>query len=414
MRYSNTDRSNVYQTTVQMKGAWKVEKLDTLSGEQKIIRSSYKDGWTSLPYRFEGCASLLLRLYPVKPTPSSLIEIPNKVSNIVQSTLPLALERLTLSEPNVLMLDYAQFKLDDDEEWHSATEVLRIDNIIRSRLSIPRKGMAWKQPWAVPKSERKPLGALRLMFKFHSDITLIKPTKLALEDAGTIEITVNGLDIPHKGSYSPLDKTKNFWVDEDIRTVVLPPNIITKGANIIELSFPFGILTNIERIYLLGDFGVDLRGKGGRPILTSLEKSALTWGDITKQLLPFYVGNITYNCSISVPASVSPEELTITNATLRVPDFSSPVLTVHADSGEKLGVIALQPHTLDLGQLPSRKPCISITAFGNRYNCFGHIHLRDGITNQCWPDIWRSRFSFSSFCCRSFCVAKAKEDNADV
>lgn len=389
----NTDRNNAYQTTIQLKGAWKVEKLDTLSGDESILSSSCKDGWTSLPYRFEGCASLLLRLYPTKQISSSPSRISSNDCDIVQSMLPVALESLSLSEPNALMLDYAQFKL-DDEEWSSPTEILRIDNIIRSRLNIPRKGMAWKQPWAVPNSERNPLGDLKLMFKFHSDITLTETTKLALEDAQTIAITVNGLDIPHEGPNSPVDKTKNFWVDENIRTVEIPPSIITKGENTIELSFPFGILTNIERIYVLGDFGVDLHGNGGRPSLTLLKKSILTWGDITNQLLPFYVGNVTYNCSVFIPTSISSQESTIA---LRVPNFSSPVLTVHSDSGQKLGAIALQPHTLDLGQFPAGKSGISITAFGNRYNCFGHIHLRDGITNQCWPDIWRSEFLFHLF-----------------
>jgi hypothetical protein len=54
-----------------------------------------------------------------------------------------------------------------------------------------------------------------------------------------------------------------------------------------------------------------------------------------------------------------------------------------------LGRIAFQPHTLSL---PLDTRSIIITAFGNRYNAFGHIHLQDGSTDQCWPDIWRSRF----------------------
>ncbi|KUJ09551.1 uncharacterized protein LY89DRAFT_627719 [Mollisia scopiformis] len=384
----NTDRNNAHQTTVQLKGTWKVEKLDTLSGNESLVHSSYKGGWTSFPYRFEGCASLLLRLYPSKGDLLALIKFPSDRLDVVRTTVLVSLDSMTLSEPNVLMLDYAQFKLNNDG-WSSPTEVLRIDNILRSRLNIPRKGAAWKQPWAVPASERKPLGSVKLMFKFHSDLTLKETTKLALEDPETMDITVNGLSIPHPGADSPIDKTENYWVDESIRTIDLPPQIITKGENSIELSFPFGILTNIERVYLLGDFGVDLKGPSGRPSLTPLKKSTLSWGDITTQLLPFYVGNVTYNCSINIPTSPTGETAKSTT-TLHVPPFSSPVLTVHTSANQKLGAIALQPHTLDLGHLPSGQSNIQITAFGNRYNCFGHIHLRDGITNQCWPDIWRT------------------------
>ncbi|KAE8447014.1 hypothetical protein EG329_011148 [Mollisiaceae sp. DMI_Dod_QoI] len=386
----NTDRNNAYQTTIHLKGIWKVEKLDTLSGDESILPSSHNGGWTTSPYRFEGCASLLLRLYPTKHTVPPHITISITDLETIRTIVPMNLESIALTEPNVLMLDYAQYKLNQDE-WSSPTELLRIDNILRSRLNIPRKGMAWKQPWAVPKSERKPLGFVKLRFKFHSDITLTEGTKLALEDPETTSITANGLFIPHEGANTPRNNTENYWVDESIRTLDLPPKIITKGENTIELSFPFGILTNIERIYLLGDFGVDLNGEGGRPNLTSLNLSRLSWGDITKQLLPFYVGNIIYQCSFTNPTSDNSAQAPLAStATLHVPNFSSPVLTVHSTSSKKLGTIALQPHTLSLDQLAPGKSKISITAFGNRYNSFGHIHLRDGITNQCWPDIWRT------------------------
>jgi hypothetical protein len=181
-------------------------------------------------------------------------------------------------------------------------------------------------------------------------------------------------------------------VDEAIKTVPIPANIIKKGTNTIILSFPFGILSNIERIYFLGSFSVSLKPQ---PSILPLDLKTLTWGDITTQGLPFYVGNVIYHCNFSSPSTVSFSALTSIATTLSVPSFSSPVLSIHDTStSEKLGRIAFQPHTLSL---PADTQSISITAFGNRYNAFGHIHLQDGITDQCWPDIWRSRFSFLSF-----------------
>jgi hypothetical protein len=41
-----------------------------------------------------------------------------------------------MAEPNVLLLNYAEYKLETDESWNSMEEVLRIDNIVRSRLEI--------------------------------------------------------------------------------------------------------------------------------------------------------------------------------------------------------------------------------------------------------------------------------------
>lgn len=390
----NTDRNNAYRTNINLKGIWKVEKLDTLSGEDSILPSSYNNGWTSSPYRFEGCGSLLLRLYPSKHVITSPLTLSSTEPDTIQTMAPISLNRIIFREPNVLILDYAQFKLDKDD-WSSPTEVLRIDNILRSRINIPRKGMAWKQPWVVPASDRKPLGAVKLWFVFYSDVTIEEEGQhdslwLALEDPETMNIAVNGDSISH--DYIACfckDKTNSYWVDESIRKVALPPGLIKKGENTIELSFPFGILTNIERIYLLGRFGVNLSGPNGRPSITSLMEPNITWGDITNQLLPFYVGNVTYEIEFAIP-DASSQESKKSNVTLRVPNFSSPVLTVHDKNSKKLGTVALQPHSLELGLFAPGKHAIQITAFGNRYNSFGHIHLRDGITNQCWPDIWRT------------------------
>lgn len=342
---------------------------------------------------------MLLRLYPTRHVFDTPLTLPSTKPDAIQTTAPVSIKNFTFREANVLMLDYAQFKL-NKEDWSSPTEVLRIDNILRSRLNIPRKGMAWKQPWAVPTSDRKPLGAVKLRFTFHSDITMEEDDEgygnfsLALEEPETMNITINGDPYPQDlVTLFCEDKTKAYWVDESIRRLPLPNNSITRGENTIELSFPFGILTNIERIYLLGHFGVNLSGPNERPRVTPLVGSNLTWGDMTNQLLPFYAGNLTYKVSFTVPDVSSSQESKKSNVTLRVPNFSSPVLTVHDEKSKKLGTIALQPRSLELGQYAPGKHTIQITAFGNRYNSFGHIHLRDGITNQCWPDIWRSECS---------------------
>jgi hypothetical protein len=374
----NTDRGSAVTTTVQVKGNWQVKILDTLTGEERLIRSSTKEGWTTFPYKFEGCASLLLRLWP--STDGAVIDETGIPAKPHHTTTNIQLESVELSEPNVLMLDYANYKL-DDEPWSKPTEILRIDNLIRDKLHIPPKGSAWKQPWAVPDSERAPRAYVTLRFSFTSTFPITSPTQLALEDASNIAITLNSTSLSTK------EGSENWWVDEAITTVLIPPHTIKKGTNILTLAFSFGILTNIERVYLLGDFTVSLHPG---PHIKPLDRNSLTWGDITTQGLPFYAGNVVYHCNFSVSSTTSKQ-----TTTLSVPKFSSPVLAIHdTKTTKKLGRIAFQPHTLSLGSLKEGEHKISITAFGNRYNAFGHLHLRDGITNQCWPDIWRSTYCF--------------------
>lgn len=374
----NRDRNNAVQTVVQIKGAWDVENMDTFTGEEKPISTKSEAGWTSFIYRFEGCASLLLRLSPRKDHITQQISAMNLRSpDPIKTCSPLQLDSVTLSEPNALMLDYASFKL-SDTDWSEPAEVLRIDNIIRDRLQMPRKGMAWTQPWAIEPSQREPKTQVTMRFTFESAINVNFETHLALEDAADRKIILNDILIP-----SSKDHINGWWVDEAIKTVLIPADVIKKGANTLTLAFPFGILTNIERIYIIGSFGVSLSGHA--TCIQPLDLSSLTWGNIATQLLPFYVGNVTYSCTL-------PELTTASNShsklTLSVPQYSSPVLTVTDLSSEKkLGRIALQPHMLSI---PSSTKKIKITAFGNRYNAFGHIHLPDWV-GGCYPDMFRSK-----------------------
>jgi hypothetical protein len=59
-------------------------------------------------------------------------------------------------------------------------------------------------------------------------------------------------------------------------------------------------------------------------------------------------------------------------------------------TNKKLGRIAFQPHMLPLGKLKAGSHSIAITAFGNRYNSFGHVHLSEGAASWCGPNMWRT------------------------
>lgn len=375
----NVERTNAVETIVELKGHWDVEKLDTLTGGESAISSSRcKNGWTRFPYKFEGCASLLLRLSPSASSPSihdlGSTVLPATVDTRATS-IPIALHGVTLSEPNVLLLDYAQYKLSTSatpDTWSPPTEVLRIDNDVRSHLGLPLKSSVYRQPWSVPESQRQEQAHLALRFAFNSSFTVTEATQLALEDAEKIKILINN---------QPITKVKGYWVDECISTLAIPPFTIKNGKNIITLDLPFNILTNLERIYILGPFLVDVLGRDAsiHPVTTSLN-----FGSIVEQGLPFYAGNVTYNCSFSTSSPAK-------NVTLHVPDFESPVLAVHSTpTAKKLGRIALQPRTLELGELDAGRHEISITAYGNRNNAFGHIHCSAINPGWCDPNMWRS------------------------
>lgn len=365
----NTDKRRWYPTCVEVLGEWDVTILDALSGNPWEVDRTIENGWTRFNWHFEPSSSVLAMLKPASSTiEKGTSSKPQEVlRNNMKTVDKVALKTIELSEPNVLVLDYAEYQVNDGP-WESREEVLRVENIVRRRLQLPQKLEAFRQPWSIPSSARQRQAFLRLKFEVVSQTDIISP-KLALEDAETTKIKVNGQDVP--------SKIAGWWVDEDIRTVELPS--LKKGTNTIELEYEFHILTNIERVYLLGDFEVEIRGSSCTLLPSSL--SRLDFGDWATQGYPFYAGNITYNCEITPSAAGE--------YFFEVPRFAGPVVTVDLE-GKRKGTIALEPHVVDLGTLENRTYTVSVTCYGNRENSFGTLHLPDGCTKWFAPNAWRS------------------------
>jgi hypothetical protein len=268
--------------------------LDAFTGEEKAITAHLSScgAWTNLYHRFDGCLSLLLRLSP--GSPDSSLPAPLVLAEEYRRYSEVELKSLEMSEPNVPLLDYAEYKLATDESWNNMEEVLRIDNIVRSRLGFPLKLEAYKQPWSIPESDRKTVATLELCFQIFSEIDL-EVAHLAMEDPESATISLNGREI----SAASLD---GWWVDKAIRRFPIQDGI-RKGTNELLIQIPFGLLTNVERVYILGSFGVR---SSGRHVVLVPEPATIRFGDWTRQELSFYAGNATYNCAITIPSSSQP------------------------------------------------------------------------------------------------------------
>lgn len=359
--FCNTDREQGRERTrISIKGEWKVTVLETLTGETMQLTSQLQDGSTVIDWSFPPHGSLLLLLEPGWD--------PRGVPQGAQTWQEYGYCRdavpVTLSEPNVLLLDMAMYRL-GNEEWCPAEEVLRIDNILRQRLSFPLKQQAFAQPW-VDREHQSPMHRVSLKFAIHSAIDVRAPL-LALEDAMQVEIFVDGHAVP---------KQVNGWfVDEAIQTIPLPD--LEAGTHELVLMKPYGRHTNLEWCYLLGNFGVEVRGRHAR-IIEPVRR--LTFGDWTRQGLPFYAGNVTYHCTIEG------HEIELA---VQTPKFKAPLLSVGLD-GHEVGKIAFAPFQLELGVQASGTHALDITAYGNRINAFGCVHNADEHSVWFGPEAWRT------------------------
>lgn len=359
--FCNTDRERArHNVSIRLRGRWSVTMLDTLTGTTKPLPASVEGNRTIIPWSFPAHGHLLVAL---KPGRSGSGKMPNdsgkKWTEAGRLSDPVP---ITLSEPNVLLLDQAAWRLDEGP-WQPIEEILRLDNKVRQQLKLPLRGGRIAQPWT--DTEPAPVVArLQLRFTIDSDVDVQSPS-LALEDAQTTKIELDGRAVPCE--------VTGWWVDEAIKTVRLPS--ISTGRHELVLTIPFTRKTNVEWCYLLGDFGVAVRGRWARITAPVHE---LAFGDWTHQGLPFYAGNVTYHCTIEGDGS---------DVLIEVAKFKNPLLAVELD-GKPAGKIAFAPFQLELGKLRGTHK-LDITAYGNRVNAFGAVHNANEKLTWYGPAAWR-------------------------
>lgn len=361
----NKDVVRPEQLHIRLRGCWRGELWDCMTGEVHPLSMNAKDGWTRLERTFHAHDSLLIRLTPCTGTEPQAETAPagtEKRWRQVRMPQPMAIH---LAEPNVLVLDQAQYAL-DGEKWQPAEELLRIDNIARNRLNRPQRMGHFAQPW-VTKDDDPEWGSHTLALRFFLDLRAdIAGAHLALEESGHAVVALDGDVLP--------TQPDGWYVDRAIHTIPLPP--LAKGMHALTVSYDYGRPLNIENLFLLGAFGVTVTGATAH--ITPLPRR-IAYGDITRQSLPFYGGNLTYE----VPVQAGENGLK-----LKIPQYRGAVVDVSLD-GDFVGKICYAPYELEIPCAPGEHR-LQITVYGNRVNTFNALHNCNDAETWYGPDSWRS------------------------
>ena len=352
-----------------LKGEYDLTVYDTLTGRIAPFGARASGGRTEFRVRWHMHDSLLLRLLPRATGREDGAE-ETGLPPLEEETPPEPREicgpvRYTLDEDNMLLLDLAEWAL-DDEPWRKEEEILRLDNLARDALGFPRRKKAVKQPYLLEKE--KPGHTLRLRFRVPS-LTALDSVSLGLEEDGDAAILWNGREIP----FAPT----GWFVDRCIRTV--PLGSLNRGENVLEVRFPFGRRTNPECMYLLGAFGVSVAGTV--KTVTRLP-DRLGFGDIVPQGLPFYTGNLQYH--------LEDVETDGGSLTVRVPHYRGALVSVLVDGIDR-GPAAFSPYALTVSGLEKGKHRVTLRLYGWRQNGFAQLHHTPGVWFYQSPDSWRSR-----------------------
>lgn len=354
--------------TIRLKGMWELEKYDTLTGESSRIESQAEDGNTFLQYEMYGDDSLLLHMVPAaggQKMPHRERKPQGRFVSREHSFVPESF-RYETDEPNVLLLDKFEYALEEDKEYQAECEILRMDNLLRERLGYSLRSELVEQPYARNWKDIRN-HVLRLRFMFDSSVS-VSDCLLALEESDFYSGSLNGEPI----CMEPV----GYYVDKAIQTVKLPD--IKVGKNELLLHVKYGASSNLEWMYLLGEFGVALRGN--RKSITP-KPERLLWGDYTGQGFPFYTGNMTYFITL--------ENDQEGGKTIQIPYYSGAAVKVSVNGGAE-HMAAFLPYECPLEELMPGDNLIALTCLGNRYNGFGQLHMIGDDIPWLGPNSWRT------------------------
>ncbi len=357
----NNDISKNQDIIITLKGHYNAKLYDTLSGNISDIETELVGDTTVIRRKLWMHDSILIKLVPYT---QKYVSEPN----VKQELTPIKLSlddgvRYTLSEPNALLLDMAEYSL-DGEPFAPAEEILRIDTLLRVRLGWTPWGGSANQPWCI---EQEPIAhRLTLKYSIHSEIEL-KGAQLALECPETAKVYFNGKAVSAD--------VCGYYVDRSIKTINMPP--IPRGDSVLTLVLPFGKRTAAERVYILGDFGVRVNGQ--RLTITERDRR-IGFGSIVPQGLPFYSGKINYFLDV---------DTTSDKLEVRLPQYHAACYEVSVDGcAPKLGAFA--PYKLCFDGLTPGRNTVCVTLYINRTNGFSHIHCADRRLSYASPSAWRT------------------------
>jgi len=347
-----------------VRGNYRVTLYDTRTGENVPTEVTYVNGNTEIKCTMYAEDSVLYHLDEVTDVCEAVWKESEKKTEKYRTIVQLKETKSShRQEWNALLLDYAGYQLRDGE-IHAKEEILRLDNTIREQLGFELRMDRMCQPWFLEEKEHH---QLTLYYEFDSEIRT--EGYLAIEHPENCYIRLNEEEVNCE--------VTGYFMDNAISVVALPE--IKEGKNKLKITVDYHQKTNLERLYILGDFDVEL---SCTEAIIRKKRLSVSYGDITEQGMPFYTGNLEYVFCFEVPEK---QEYYV-----QIPEFKAPVLSVSVD-GEKKGLMAYAPHRQSLGVLEKGQHELTVCLYGNRFNSLGALH--NAVDNYVWcgPDCHRTK-----------------------
>lgn len=275
-----------------------------------------------------------------------------------------------LEEQNVCVLDFAEYRFQEGE-WQPAKEVLKVDQSLRDLVGIEHRSGAMLQPWYSKLNDDQVYGEATLRFTFYADVVPEGACFLAVERPDLCHYTLNGTELT-------CENPDDFWIDICFKKLSVPAGLIQCGKNEIVMKTAFRRTTNIEAIYLVGDFGVAIQGHTS----TLAELPAqIGQGELKDYHLPFYTGGISY----LIPASAFPTVEPGQRVVLRAKHFKASLAKVGAAGENGQRILAWNPYEADITDYVQAGRGVEVTLVPSRRNMFGPLHMVPEVVDALGP-----------------------------
>ena len=341
-----------------------VEKWDPFTGKVSAYPFKRKNERLEINFSIPAGGSLLLCVRPEKAK-----EVPVPVVPFEKIT-PQDETEIKPEAANVLTLDYCDLnlagKVEKDLYFYQAQQK------IFQHHGLPRN------PW--DSSVQFKTGILD-QNKFPSDSGFettyrfnvgkgvnLSSLQLVVEQPELYRVSVNGEPV------APLKD--RWWLDRSFGVFNIG-EFVSSGKNSIMLkSSPFTIFTELEPVYLLGDFMLEAQKKG----FALVPEKKLALGTWEKQGMPFYAAGVSYQTSFAIP-SLEKEKI---RYYLQLGKWNGSLAEVRV--GDKAaGYIAFEPYELDITDFLAPGPNkVKVIVYGTLKNTLGPHHNNPRL-GMAWP-----------------------------
>ncbi len=275
------------------------------------------------------------------------------------------------NEPNVCVLDFARFSVNGGD-FSEEAEILRVDSAVRDVFGIERRGGEMLQPWFAALTDKTVYGKVKLEFTFAIDVMPEGTLILAGERPENMHYAINGVPLQNTDPH-------DFWIDDCFKKMVIPSTALKIGENTVTAEVDFLRTTNLEALYLIGNFGVTLDGH--RCTLTSCP-DVLRLTNLDAAAMPFYTGEVTY---LVTPGHYSALSLQDGDRVKLCPTaFTGSLVRVDADGMSEQRLI-WDPYEADVTDAVRAGKTIFVTVVGTRRNVFGPLHFAPRFYGACGP-----------------------------